>query len=126
MTDGRLRVSWRKLARPPWGRYPGHWHPGYARDIVPLIPGKPTDLIFDFYATSYVVRAGHRLRLSLATSLGKPWQVPPLDRGKRVMLTVYRDARHPSAVSIPLLTPVNRRAEYRRAAVKAGRGRPAA
>lgn len=105
VTDGRLRASWRKLAPPPWGESPEHWHPGYARDIVPLPPGKPTELIFDFYATSYVVRAGHRLRVSLATSLGKPWEAPPLARGKRVTLTVYRDARHPSAITIPVVGP---------------------
>lgn len=110
VTDGRLRASWRKLARPPWGESPEHWHSGYARDIVPLTPGKPTELVFDFYPTSYVLRTGHRLRLSLATSLGKSWEAPPLARGRRVTLTVYRDERHPSAITIPILTQLNRTA----------------
>lgn len=105
ITDGRLRASWRKLGSPPWGQSPEHWHPGHAKDIVPLTPGEPTELVFDFYPTSYVVRAGDRLRVSLATSLGKPWQAPPLDGGKPVTLTVYRDANHPSAITLPVLAP---------------------
>lgn len=104
ITDGRIRASWRKLARPPWGESSEHWHRGYAADIVPLTPGKPTTLVFDFYATSYLVRAGDRLRVGLATSIGNPWQAPPLDRGEPVTMTLYRDAGHPSAITIPVLT----------------------
>ncbi len=105
VTDGRLRASWRRLGPPPWGQSPEHWHPGYAQDIAALTPGKPTELVFDFYPTSYVVRAGDRLRVSLATSLGKPFQAPPLDGGKPVTLTVYRDASHPSAITVPVAAP---------------------
>jgi uncharacterized protein len=102
VTDGRLRASWRKLARPPWGDGSEHWHPGYARDIAPLTVGKPTRLVFDFYATSYRVPVGHRLRVSLASSLDKPWEAPPLAGGKRVTVTFYRDADHPSHIILPV------------------------
>jgi uncharacterized protein len=103
VTDGRLRASWRKLARPPWGDRSEHWHRGFAGDIAPLTVGKPTRLVFDFYATSYFVRAGHRLRVSLASSLGKPWEAPPLAAGKRVTVTFYRDASHPSRIILPVV-----------------------
>ncbi|MGH7105285.1 MAG: CocE/NonD family hydrolase [Acetobacteraceae bacterium] len=129
ITDGRLRASWRKLARPPWGNNSEHWHRGNTQDIAPLTAGKPTELIFDFYAASYVVRAGHRLRVSLATSLGKPWQAPPLAGAKLVTLTVYRDASHASEIRIPVVggrSTLSRTAERRRAASRTLRGRPAA
>lgn len=102
VTDGRLRASWRKTAPLPWGKGLRLWHRGNAADLAPLVPGKPTPLAFDFLPTAWVFKAGHRLRVSLTTSIGESWQSPPLAGGKPVTLTVYRDAAHPSAVLVPI------------------------
>lgn len=104
VTDGRLRASWRKLNEPPWGESDEHWHRGYQEDIEPLVPGEPTELVFDFSPTSYVFKAGHSMRISIVTSIGKPFQASPLAEGKPPVLTLYRDARHASAVDVPILT----------------------
>lgn len=102
VTDGRLRASWRALATPPWGKTPQAWHRGNAADLQPLIAGRPAELVFDFFPISYVFRAGHRIRVSIATSIGERYQDPPLAAGKRPTLTLYRDAAHPSAIALPV------------------------
>lgn len=102
VTDGRLRASWRKLDTPSWGKSPRNWHRGFAADIAPLVPGRPAELVFDFFPISYVFHAGHRMRLSIATSIGQAYQAPPLAGGKPVTLALHRDAAHPSAIDLPI------------------------
>jgi len=102
VTDGRLRASWRKLDQPPWGGSSWNWHRGYAADITPLTLGKPEKLVFDFYPISYVFKQGHRLRISIATSLGEAHHAPPLANGRAATLTLLRDKAHPSAIIVPI------------------------
>lgn len=99
----RLRASWRKFATPPWGKSPQLWHRGFAADIAPLTPGRATELAFDFFPVFYVFRRGHRVRVSIVTSLGERAQVPPLAGGRPVTLTLHRDAAHPSAIHLPIV-----------------------
>lgn len=103
VTDGRLRASWRKLDTPPWGGSAWHWHRGYAADIKPLSPGKAEELVFDFYPTSYVFRRGHKLRISIVTSLGEAHHAPPLASARAATLTLLRDTAHPSAITLPIV-----------------------
>lgn len=101
VTDGRLRASWRKVSVPPWGQGFRTWHRGYARDLAPLVPGKPDQLVFDLFPTSYVFQAGHRIRLSLATEVGDAYQAPLHPGKEHAVLTVYRDGKHPSCIFVP-------------------------
>ena len=103
VTDGRLRASWRKLSKPSWGNSDQVWHRGYAEDLEPLAPGEPAELVFDFFPISYVFKQGHRPRVSLVTSIGEAYQAPPLAEGKAVTLTLYRDAKRPSVVELPVV-----------------------
>lgn len=102
VSDGRIRASWRAIAMPPWGRSPQAWHSGYLADLKPLGHGEASELVFDFFPISYVFKAGHRIRVSIATSIGQRYQDPPMAEGKPVRLTVYRDARHPSQIVLPV------------------------
>lgn len=102
ITDGRIRASWRKVHPLPWGGKGRIWHRGFAEDLMPLEPGKPEQLQFDFFPVSHVVKAGHKLRLSVTASIGVAYHAPPLAKGGKARLTLYRDARHPSAISIPV------------------------
>ena len=104
VTDGRLRASWRKLNEPSWGKSDQAWHRGFAEDIEPLKLGEPAELVFDFFPISYVFKQGHRPRVSLVTSIGEAYQAAPLAEGKAVTLTLYRDATHPSAVELPIVS----------------------
>jgi putative CocE/NonD family hydrolase len=103
VTEGRLRASWRKIHTPPWGETTRVWHRGYAEDIAPLEPGKPEKLIFSFFPISYVFAKGHRIQLSIVTSLGARFQDPPLAGGKAPTLTLYRDVDRPSSLEIPVI-----------------------
>jgi hypothetical protein len=103
VTDGRIRASWRKLVAAPWGGSAWHWHRGFAADIRPLTPGKPEELVFDLFPTSYVIKSGHRLRFSIATSLGAAHQAPPLVGGRAATLALWRDRAHPSAIELPVV-----------------------
>ena len=60
-------------------------------------------MAFEFYPVSYVVQRGHRIRLSIATTIGKDYQAPPLAAGKTLAITVLRDAAHPSRLMLPLV-----------------------
>jgi putative CocE/NonD family hydrolase len=104
VTDGRLRASWRKLNEPSWGTSDQAWHRGFEADVQPLIRGEPTELVFDFFPLSYVFKQGHRVRVSLSTSIGEAYQAPPLAAGKPVTLTLHRNAKHPSALDLPVIS----------------------
>jgi uncharacterized protein len=103
ITDGRLRASWRKLNKPEWGDSDQSYHRGFAEDITPLALGEPVELVFDFFPISYVFKKDHRVRVSIATSLGQDYQAPPLAGGKAATLTLYRDAKYPSSVVLPVI-----------------------
>lgn len=104
ITDGRLRASWRATKALPWPGAERTWHRGFAEDIAPLTPGQPTLVQFDFFPTSYVIRAGHRLRLTVTTAIGLDYDAPPLADGKPVTLTLYHGPEHQSAIDLPLKT----------------------
>ena len=71
VTDGRMRASWRRTHPGPWHVKQQVWHRGHAEDLVPLVPGEPVELMFDLLPISYVFRTGHRVRVSIATSIGQ-------------------------------------------------------
>lgn len=102
ITDGRLRASWRATQPLPWPGAERNWHRGYAEDIRPLNPGEPTQLRFDFIPISYVIREGHRVRVTVTTGIGLGYDAPPLAGGKPVTLTLHHGVKHPSAIELPL------------------------
>ncbi|MFT4089324.1 MAG: CocE/NonD family hydrolase [Asticcacaulis sp.] len=104
VTDGRLRASWRQLHTPAWGGQE-NWHRGYSEDLVKLKAGEPVEMVFDFFPISYVFKAGHSPRVSIVTHIGQDYQQPDAVKqaAKPPVLTVYRDAQHPSAVILPLV-----------------------
>lgn len=65
VTEGRLKASLASEATPPF-KVPGTpWHRAYAEDAHPLQPGQFVTLHFDLMPTSYVIRKGHRVELTL-------------------------------------------------------------
>jgi predicted acyl esterase len=63
--EGRLRASLRKTEQAPYNNLGLPWHPFTQASVQPLKPGEPVEMSFDLYATSYVFKAGHRIRLTL-------------------------------------------------------------
>lgn len=103
VSDGKLRLSWRKIIAAPFPASIQYWKPGYAADLQPLRPGEVVEARFEFFPVSYVFRPGHRIRLGLTTSIGKDYQVPPLAGSAVPTITVLRDAAHPSRLELPLV-----------------------
>jgi predicted acyl esterase len=103
VTDGRIRASWRAEHDLPWPGASRVWHRGFAEDITPLTPGEPTLLRFDFFPISYVLRQGHRLRLTITSGIGQTYDAPPLAGGEPIMLTLHSGPGHPSALTLPII-----------------------
>ena len=75
-----------------------------------MTPGEPYEFVFELYPTSYVFRAGHRIRLDISSSNWPRFDVNPntggplgLERSYQVAVqSVFHDAKRPSHVVLPL------------------------
>ena len=97
--EGKLRASMRALAKAPYENLGLPWHPGTENSRQPLEPGQPVELTFDLMPTSYLFKAGHRIRVTLqfadarATAKIDP---PP-------QVTVLHGKRFPSRIILPVI-----------------------
>ncbi|HEX8755903.1 MAG TPA: CocE/NonD family hydrolase [Steroidobacteraceae bacterium] len=92
---GRLRASDRSLAKPLYNDFGLPWHSYLKKDARPLEPGKPTQLQFALLPMSYIFRAGHRIRVTLAFSS------PTAGRSEPV--TILTGPGRPSAITLPVI-----------------------
>jgi hypothetical protein len=109
VTHGRLRASHRAEQPAPYREYMGvPYHRGNRSDAQPLTPGKPVRLRLDLLPTSTIIKAGHRLRLTIAGA-------DPRQRSRTVQfdppptIAVYRDQQRPSQLALPVRTDVQLR-----------------
>lgn len=103
VTHGRLRASHRSEQRAPYRNYMGlPYHRGERRDAEPMVAGKPALLRLDLLPTSTIVKAGHRLRLTVAGA-------DPRQRSRNVKfdppptLTLHHDREHASKLTLPVV-----------------------
>jgi putative CocE/NonD family hydrolase len=97
--EGRLRASLRKIEKPPYDNLGLPWHPFTESSVQPLTPNEPVELRFDLYATSYVFKAGHRIRLTLnfADERATPRaETPPT-------VKVHFGGQTPSRLTLPIV-----------------------
>jgi putative CocE/NonD family hydrolase len=100
--EGIFRVIDRKEADPKSLPYEplGPAHSFLRKDAEPLIPGQLTRIRFSLYATSVLLRKGHRIRVSLAgADAGVYRRYPP--EGTPVW-TIYREEQHASFLELPM------------------------
>ena len=72
--------------------------------VQPGLSAQPAQLHFSMTPTSWVFRAGHRVRLSIVNSVGRGYQSPPgVDRSSPPELAVLRDRRHASSLVLPVI-----------------------
>lgn len=93
---GGLRASVRKPGKAPYDNRGLPWHPSRAADVSPLKAGEKVELEFALLPMSYVFKAGHRIRLTLAFS------DPTSGSAQRV--TVHEGGRHASRISLPIVS----------------------
>jgi uncharacterized protein len=100
ITEGRLQASLRAEHPSPYALPAGvPWHRAYAQDAAPLAAGEVARLRFGMLPTSYVVRAGHRIQLTLTGADHRGSGPLPDAPGARV--EVLTDPARPSLVHLP-------------------------
>jgi hypothetical protein len=67
ITEGMLRLINRKVSdeEPPYVQF-GPYHSLERADAMPMIPGEVTEISFNLYATSVLIRQGHQIRIAIA------------------------------------------------------------
>lgn len=104
VTEGMLRALYRSTAPAP-ADYPhvGPWHPSGVADARSLTPGEPALLQIQLMPTSWLFRAGHRIRIALAAADRD--HLERLPYGIAPILSVYREPGRASALILPMAAP---------------------
>ncbi|MGW0894153.1 CocE/NonD family hydrolase C-terminal non-catalytic domain-containing protein [Saccharopolyspora sp. NPDC002578] len=85
ITEGRQQVSLRAEHRAPYALPAGvPWHRAYAADADPVAPGESARLHFAMLPTSYQVRAGHRVQITVTGYDPRETGVLPDAAGSRI------------------------------------------
>ncbi len=101
ITEGLLRGVHRKLTEEqPFYTDVVPQRTFYDEDMMPLEKGKIHELVFDMIPTSYQVKKGNRLRISIAGADQTHFAVMHKSEPK---LEIYRDAAHPTRVELPIV-----------------------
>jgi len=74
-------------------------------------PGKIYEYTIDLWATSYVVKQGHRIRVEISSSNFNRWDRNPNtgnefgmdDKVVKATQTIYHDKKHPSHITLPII-----------------------
>jgi uncharacterized protein len=104
ITEGRLKASLRAESAPPFTVPGTPWHRAYAQDAQPLQPGMTATLHFDLLPTSYVVRAGHHVQLTVMGADYRERARDPRVEGTRI--TLSSTPASPAWLDLPVeLTP---------------------
>ena len=102
VTEGVFRALHRKIGDQP-ENLPiiGPSHSFNRADAQHLTPGEATSVSFDLLPTSYLFRAGHRLRVSIAGSDSDHFTRIP--DGRPPKYRIFRDKMRPSSIRIPIV-----------------------
>jgi putative CocE/NonD family hydrolase len=101
VTEGRLRASHRTRSTPPFRNLGLPYRSGRARDVVPLPPGEPVEMVFDLLPLSRRFARGHRIRLTLTGADRDNFETPRSEPLPAVR--VHREARLASFVELPVI-----------------------
>lgn len=100
VSEGCLRASHRAVDVPPYANLGLPYHGSAAKELVSLVPGEPTELIFDLLPVSRVFGSGSRLRVTIVCAdrdnLDTQVTTPP------PVITVLRNARNGSRLDLPV------------------------
>jgi putative CocE/NonD family hydrolase len=102
VTEGQLRGVMRAVteAKPLYRKYGPH-RSELRDDALPLVPGEIAEIRFDLWATSVLVREGHRIRIAVAGADADTFLRYPRD-GSVPKWAVHRSATHASRIDLPM------------------------
>ena len=102
VTEGVFRALHRKQgANPAAIPATGPSHSFTREDAALLTPGAPVEIAFELLPTSYLFRAGHRIRVAIAAADSDHFSRIPDGRPPR--LTFFRGAERASRVALPIV-----------------------
>jgi putative CocE/NonD family hydrolase len=103
ITEGQLRAMCRKEAagEPPF-MYFGPLRTYKRLDASPLTRGEIVELTFDLFATSVVLKKGHRIRIAIAGADRDSFARYPLDNQKVPTVQIERNKKYPSKIELPI------------------------
>jgi putative CocE/NonD family hydrolase len=102
ITEGQLRGVVRKITdeKPLYTKFGPHRTERRA-DAMPLIPGEIAELKFDLWATSVLIKKGHRIRVAIAGADKDSFLRYPRDGGVPI-INVSRNSEYPSHIVLPI------------------------
>jgi hypothetical protein len=101
VTDARLKASLRKVSKPSYENYGLPYHRSHREDAQSLKPGEPVQLVFAFLPESYIFKAGHCIRISVAGSDYRERDRAPVSPAP--VVTIYNTPSNPSYISLPII-----------------------
>jgi putative CocE/NonD family hydrolase len=101
LTEGLLRLIHRKIDYQPFYPTFGPAHSFLERDAEPMPAGQQQRVSFSLFATSALIRAGHRLRVSIAGADAVSFARYPSE-GPPPVWQLHRSIGLPSSVSLPI------------------------
>jgi hypothetical protein len=101
VTDARLKASVRKLGTPKYEHRGLPFHPALREEAQRLTPGEPVEMVFAFLPTSYIFKAGHSIRISVAGADYRERDRTPVVPAP--VVTLYNTPERPSTVTLPIV-----------------------
>jgi putative CocE/NonD family hydrolase len=102
LTEGQLRGLHRKISddTPPYKMF-GPYHNLMKKDALPMVPGEITEISFDLFPISVLLKKGQRIRLAIA---GADCDVfAPIPGCEAPELTIQRNSAHVSYLDLPII-----------------------
>jgi putative CocE/NonD family hydrolase len=101
ITQGNLRASHRTLGKAPFNNLGLPYHRHYKSDLAPIPAGEPVELVFDLMPTSYLFRAGNRIRITVTCADADNFETPIIDPAPKLKL--LREMNHESLIQLPIV-----------------------
>jgi len=98
---GRLKLSHRKLSKPPYETLGLPWHSGRSADILPVAAGEKAKVSIALTPLSRVVPAGARLRLTIAGADPRQRNLKDIKLTPPPVITVFYGGNDRSNVNLP-------------------------
>ena len=100
ITEGCLRAAHRKISEAETLKVAGPFHSYNREDMMELVPGEVALLKFSLQPTSYLLRKGHSIRVSIGVS-----DIDHFELGKvqPESVMIHHSSQYPSKVELPFI-----------------------
>ena len=103
LSEGFLNFAHRRVGDDPGGHEGPVWHSWSKGDLADVEPNTPMDLEVELYPISSIVRAGERIRLTIAAADADNLVVPT--EGDEATLTITVGGERAAKLTLPIVNP---------------------